>query len=69
MESPNLIETRLTEELAEYQAEIAEFTSEELRALVVLDQCVRGTMDPLKLNLLFEHMFEELGFRSDIHVR
>ncbi|NUN97513.1 MAG: hypothetical protein HUU16_15225, partial [Candidatus Omnitrophica bacterium] len=68
MESPNLIETRLTEELAEYQAEIAEFTSEELRALVVLDQCVRGTMDPLKLNLLFEHMFEELGFRSDIHV-
>jgi signal transduction histidine kinase len=67
-ESPSTIQNRLPEELAELEAEISGFSPDELRTLVVLNSMVRGTMDPLKVSLLFETMLEDLGFRSEIQV-
>lgn len=48
--------------------QIAEFTPEELQAIVRLENCVRRTIDPLKVVLLIEKFLLDLGFRSDIHV-
>ena len=66
--NPSIIQGSLEEELAEYQQEITDFSPEELRAMVVLDAVVGRTLDSLKLNLLFDRLFHDLGFQSEIQV-
>lgn len=66
--NPTIIQGFLDEELAEYQREISGFSPEELRAVVVLGAAVGRTLDPLKLNLLFDRVFHDLGFQSEIQV-
>ncbi len=66
--NPSIIQGSLDEELAEYQQEIIDFSPEELRAMVVLDAVVGRTLDSLKLNLLFDRLFHDLGFQSEIQV-
>ena len=67
-ENPSVIKHAVPNELSEIDAKIAEFTPEEMRALVVLEACVRRTLDPLKVVLLIESIFVDLGFKSEIHV-
>jgi signal transduction histidine kinase len=67
-EKPSVIKRAVPNELSEIEAKISEFTPEEMRALVVLEACVRRTLDPLKVVLLIESIFMDLGFKSEIHV-
>lgn len=62
------LEHVLTDDSSDWVDRISEFTHEELQAIVRLENCVRRTIDPLKVVLLIEKVLLELGFRSDIHV-
>lgn len=58
----------LDAEIAEYRDETEAFSLEELRVLAVLGVGVERTLDPLKLNLLFERIFSDLGYRLEIQI-
>ncbi|MBE7488714.1 MAG: hypothetical protein KJ050_06660 [Candidatus Omnitrophica bacterium] len=62
------ISGHLSAEIAGYQRETESFSLEELQVLAVLGAGVERTLDPLKLNLLFERIFSDLGYRLEIQI-
>lgn len=63
------IDHTLDSELSDIENLIADFSLEQLQAVVRLETGVRRTMDPLKVILVIEQILEELGFRSEIYVQ
>ena len=67
--SPVSYPRELGSELSDIEGLIADFTMDQLHAIVRLETGVRRTMDPLKVILVIEQILEDLGFRSEIYVQ